>query len=129
MIGNKGPPIRSFTADNLLIPTGTPITLSWDVGDDATSLSIDQGIGDVLPITTDGVGQFTIDPGPAAETTYTLSAANAIATTISQELDLERMLNAILQKVLEVIGAEVGAIRLVERDRDTRRGCAEGKDQ
>jgi K+-sensing histidine kinase KdpD len=44
-----------------------------------------------------------------------LIALNAIATTISQELDLERMLNAILQKLLEVIGAQVGAIRLVDR--------------
>ena len=44
-----------------------------------------------------------------------LIALNAIATTISQELDLARMLNAILQKVLQVVGAEAGCMRLVDR--------------
>ena len=83
MVGNIGPPIFTFSADHALIPTGTPITLSWDVGTDAVSLTIDQGIGDVLPITTDGTGQITVDPGPLANTTYTLSASNAIATNMS----------------------------------------------
>lgn len=44
-----------------------------------------------------------------------LIALNAIATTISQELDLDRMLNAILGRVLEVVDAEASCIRLVDR--------------
>ena len=78
MVGSTGPPIRSFTADHVSIPTGMPITLAWDVGTDATTLTIDQGIGDVLPVTSAGTGQFEIDPGPPSDTTYTLVAGNAV---------------------------------------------------
>jgi two-component system, OmpR family, sensor histidine kinase KdpD len=43
-----------------------------------------------------------------------LVALNAIATTTSRALDLEHMLDAILDKVREVIPAEAGWIRLME---------------
>jgi hypothetical protein len=55
--------VREFLVDHPLIPAGNPIVLSWDVGINATSLSIDQGVGDVLPLTTGGIGQFTLNPG------------------------------------------------------------------
>ncbi len=43
-----------------------------------------------------------------------LTALNAIATTIGQSLDLDDILNATLDKVLEVIDLEVGGIALLE---------------
>jgi len=43
-----------------------------------------------------------------------LSALNAIATAVNQPLDLNRILNDALDKVLEVLEAEGGQIRLVE---------------
>ncbi|MFT4547081.1 MAG: hypothetical protein ACI9MB_001027, partial [Verrucomicrobiales bacterium] len=84
MLGSTGPPVRGFVADHVFIPTGMPITLSWDVGTDATTLSIDQGIGDVLPLTNDGTGQFSINPGPLANTTYTLTVSNAVGTNTAE---------------------------------------------
>jgi len=45
-----------------------------------------------------------------------LIALNAIATTISHELDLDRMLKAILHKVLEVVDAQAGWIRLADQE-------------
>ncbi|MGJ8695470.1 MAG: LamG-like jellyroll fold domain-containing protein [Verrucomicrobiaceae bacterium] len=87
--GSTGPGVSSFTVDHPFIPTGDPITLSWEVGTSATAISIDNGIGDVLPLTTNGTGSITLDPGPTANTTYTLSATNPDGTnarTVSVEV-------------------------------------------
>ena len=84
LAGSTGPPIRSFAADHTHIPNGMPITLSWRVGSDASSLVIDQGIGDVLPFTTNGVGQITLNPGPSAARTYTLLATNAVGSNSAE---------------------------------------------
>ncbi|MFT4547080.1 MAG: hypothetical protein ACI9UA_003405 [Pseudoalteromonas tetraodonis] len=81
MAGSTGPPIRLFAVDHVLIPEGESVVLSWDVGTDATTLTIDQGIGNVLPMTTDGIGQTTVNP--LANTTYTLTASNAAGTNTS----------------------------------------------
>jgi signal transduction histidine kinase len=43
-----------------------------------------------------------------------ISALNAIAATVSQSLNLEEILNSTLQKVLEVMRIETGAIALVD---------------
>lgn len=43
-----------------------------------------------------------------------LSALNAIATAVNQPLDLNRILNDAMEKVLEVLGAEGGQIRLTD---------------
>lgn len=43
-----------------------------------------------------------------------LSALNAIAAVVNQSLDLDRTLNDALDRVLEVLGAEGGQIRLVD---------------
>jgi len=48
-----------------------------------------------------------------------LIALNAIATTISQSLDLDHMLNAILPKVLEVMDVDAGWIQLLDEDERT----------
>ena len=46
-----------------------------------------------------------------------LVALNAIASTISQPLDLDRMLHAILNKVLQMIDVDAGWIQLLDEDK------------
>lgn len=84
LAGSTGPPVREFSVDHPLIPAGNPIVLSWDVGINATSLSIDQGVGDILPLTTGGIGQITLNPGPSSATTYTITASNADGANMAQ---------------------------------------------
>src|SRR5712672_229352 len=60
------PVISSFTATPVSIPTGRSAILSWAVTD-ATSLSIDQGVGIVT-------GRTSVSVSPTVDTTYTLSA-------------------------------------------------------
>ena len=68
------PGIRGFTVDNGFIPPGAPVTLSWTVNSSITSVSIDQGVGEVTARTVDGKGSITLDPGPGATAVYTLTA-------------------------------------------------------
>ena len=84
LAGSTGPPVREFLVDHPLIPAGNPIVLSWDVGANATSLNIDQGVGNVLPLTTGGIGQITLTPGPNSATTYTITASNVDGTNMAQ---------------------------------------------
>ncbi|YCM43034.1 CotH kinase family protein [Verrucomicrobiaceae bacterium 227] len=78
--GSTGPGIRDFSADHPLIPTGDPVTLSWEIAGTPDTLTIDQGIGNILPLTTNGIGSLTLDPGPTVNTTYTLTASDADGT-------------------------------------------------
>ena len=75
-----GPEITSFTVDHPTIPAGLPITLDWDLSPTATIISIDQGVGNVAPNTSGGVGSITIT-GPSVTTDYTISASDANGTT------------------------------------------------
>ena len=66
------PTINSFTATpNNLVVGGGPVTLAWNVTG-ATSLSIDQGVGPVTPVT---VGSTVVQV--TTTTTFTLTATNA----------------------------------------------------
>lgn len=69
------PLVLSFTANPSGITAGSSSTLSWNVSD-ATLVTIDQGIGTV------GTTGSTIVL-PAATTTYTLTASNAVDSTTS----------------------------------------------
>jgi hypothetical protein len=72
------PTIASFTASpTSFAEDGGSVTLAWDVTG-ATSLSIDNGVGPVTPVTT---GTFT--PNVTATTTFTLSADNANGTSVA----------------------------------------------
>lgn len=68
------PLITSFTASPAGIPVGGSTLLSWTVQSSVTSLSIDQGVGNVLPITAGGAGSVNVSP--AAGSTYTITASD-----------------------------------------------------
>ncbi len=68
------PIIESFTANDYYVSTGTPVTIRWETSNTVTSLSIDQGIGDVTSISTAGDGSTNIVI--TATGTYTLTATN-----------------------------------------------------
>lgn len=70
------PPIlNSFTGAPISIPNGGSATISWEVAPEVSALDIDQGLGDVLPLTTNGIGSVNISP--ATTTTYTITASTA----------------------------------------------------
>jgi hypothetical protein len=78
------PGIHSFVADKSFIPQGEPITLSWVVNAAFTSVSIDNGVGNVTGMTSGaGVGSVVVNPGPSATTTYTLTAVRPTGTSVS----------------------------------------------
>lgn len=67
------PTINTFTANKTVVNSGDTVTLSWNV-DNATSLSLNQGIGDVTGATST---QVVVN----AETIYTLTAGNPNGST------------------------------------------------
>ncbi len=87
--GERGPEVFSFATDRALIPSGFPITLTWNVDAFATNLSIDQSVGNVTANTSGGSGSITLNPGPSENTTYTLSAANADGLTTTETVTVE----------------------------------------
>ncbi|MBK1825793.1 alkaline phosphatase D family protein [Haloferula rosea] len=71
-----GPPaIHFFEALQPSIITGNQAILQWDVTAPST-LSIDQGVGDVVNLTVDGIGFLEVSPN--ANTTYTLTLNGGI---------------------------------------------------
>ena len=78
------PGIRSFTVDKTFVPQGRALTFSWEVQTDTTSVSIDNGVGDVTALTDgSGAGTITLDPGPAASTIYSLVAVRPQGSSLS----------------------------------------------
>ena len=71
------PTIESFTVNDHYVSPGTSVTFSWETSA-ATTVSIDQGIGDVTSLSTDGDGNTTANI--STTTTYTLTATNAAGT-------------------------------------------------
>src|SRR5215469_14359820 len=63
------PAIASFTANPATIGSGQSSTLAWNVVGTTTSLTIDNGVGDVT-------GKTSVSVSPTATTTYTLTATN-----------------------------------------------------
>ena len=73
------PVINSFTASPTVTNPGVVTKLSWSVAN-ATSVSIDQGVGDVS-------GTNSIYVGPVLTTTYTLTAVSGVKPFRVPELD------------------------------------------
>ena len=76
-----GPTIASFTNAPIFIASGQSAMLSWQVVAPFTALSIDGGVGDVLP-QTDGGGAGSVSVAPTESTTYTLTATNEMGSTM-----------------------------------------------
>ena len=71
--GQAAPTVSSFTAQPSSVAPNQPVTLAWNVAG-ATSISIDNGIGDVT-------GRSNVTAYPSQTTTYVLSASNASGST------------------------------------------------
>ena len=71
------PVINSFTASPSTVNPGIVTNLSWSVAN-ATSVSLDQGVGDVT-------GTTSIYLGPVVTTTYTLTASSG-STSVTQQV-------------------------------------------
>ena len=63
--------INSFKADFPEVVSGDPVVLRWDISQQATQITIDNGVGDVTPQTVSGVGSVRVNP--TTTTTYTLT--------------------------------------------------------
>jgi hypothetical protein len=87
------PTISSFTATPATLPIGGgSVTLNW-ASSGATTLSIDNGVGDVTGLTSKAVNV-------AANTTFTLTASNAVgsasaATTVSLAAAADRFVDPV----------------------------------
>lgn len=81
---NSAPAVQSFTVDRSLISAGVPVTLSWEVDPGTTGLSINQGVGLVTGVTTNGVGSILLDPGPSVSTVYEMTATHANGDSTAQ---------------------------------------------
>ncbi|MEE4240268.1 MAG: hypothetical protein V2I36_02305 [Desulfopila sp.] len=95
----QNPTINSFTASSNSIRPGESATLQWSIAD-ATSASIDQGIG---PVAADN-GSTSITP--ASSTAYTLTASNSCGSVTSKatvsvvDPDKSKVLQGALQLLL-----------------------------
>lgn len=83
-------PIQVFSGQPLSISLGEKAVLSWQVATSATVVSIDNGVGDVKPLT-NASGAGSIEVSPLETTTYTLTVntpgGNETATaTVSLKL-------------------------------------------
>jgi hypothetical protein len=76
---DQPPVINSFTISDDTVVSGAPVTLAWSVVG-AQTLSIDNGVGAVTPLTT-GTRNIT---APASTTTYTLTAGNDFGSVTAQ---------------------------------------------
>lgn len=92
-LATPDPGITRFVADQALLPEGAPLTLSWTVNANTTSIVIDQGVGDVTGLTDgSGEGSITLNPGPSESLTYLLtttrpagSSAAAVAVEVTDQ--------------------------------------------
>lgn len=74
--------LQFFNGTPLSISAGGSSTISWNVSPDVLSLEIQPQLGDVMPLTQNGVGSVIITP--TTTTTYTLTA-----TSLSAEVTAE----------------------------------------
>jgi len=81
---NGSPTISSFTTDKTYVTPGSLVTFSW-VTDGATTLTLNPGGIDLLPLSTDGNGStaITVNSGGI----YTLSATNTNGT-VTEEVSI-----------------------------------------
>jgi hypothetical protein len=64
--------LNTFTTSDSLLRPGQSAALTWTLAEPTATVSINQGIGDVTPLTSGGTG--TIVVSPTATTVYTITA-------------------------------------------------------
>jgi hypothetical protein len=81
---STGPPPNStsFVASTNLVTDGNTVTLSWQVVGAVTNLVIDNGVGSVLSLTTNGAGSIQLTP-PHGAVTYTLTTNGVSMGSVS----------------------------------------------
>ena len=80
VIPAPAPIINSFTATATTIDQGDSTTLSWNIANNPTSVTISPGVGDVT-------GQSSVAVSPNSTTTYTITAVNS-AGSDSEEITI-----------------------------------------
>ncbi|MEP4077355.1 lamin tail domain-containing protein [Haloferula sp.] len=75
--------IISFTTPTPFITPGDPITLEWEVSTGVTALAIDNGVGNVLPNTSAGIGSILVATGPSVTSPYEITATDAGGSSTS----------------------------------------------
>jgi hypothetical protein len=78
--------INQFGSDLYSVAQGSTVHLSWQVSSDATGISIDNGVGNVFPISVCGVGSTNITVN--ATTTYHLIVTRG-ATSITNAITIQ----------------------------------------
>ena len=71
-------PISIFAATPVAIIPGAASQLNWVIREDATTATIDNGVGNVLPNTTNGIGQVPVSP--ELNTTYSMTVSGAFGS-------------------------------------------------
>ena len=105
------PGITSFSVDKSTIAAGEDITFSWTVSTSAFDVYIDNGVGDVLPLTdAQGEGSTMISPGPSVDTTYLLVAEYPNGTSVAS-----LTVHVTDEPVIHGFGGDVGIVSPAER--------------
>ncbi|MEP4078908.1 lamin tail domain-containing protein [Haloferula sp.] len=73
--------ILSFSNSTPVVTPGDPVTFNWETSQHVTALDIDNGVGNVLPFTSNGVGSTTFNAGPSTATSYQLTATDLNGTS------------------------------------------------
>ena len=73
--------LLTLSSDFSSYTPGDPVELSWEMSSNFSSLTIDQGVGNVLPLTSGGSGSIVINPGPNTDTLYTLTAVSPLGSS------------------------------------------------
>lgn len=76
-------PLLGFAGD-VTIALGDSTDLTWKVGDTATSITIDNGVGDVTSATTSNQGNISVSP--TQTTTYTLTVNGSETQSVTVEV-------------------------------------------
>lgn len=76
-----GPSITQFSSNPIFITSGGSATLSWQISPPFTAISIDNGVGNVLP-QTNASGTGSVSVSPTTSTTYSLTATNPDGSTV-----------------------------------------------
>lgn len=92
VVPNGDAPPIVLSATPSLISEGGSANLDWLIPEDATVASIDQGIGDILPGTVDGVGSMMVSPG--VTTTYMLSVESPGGDAMTEATVVVRLVDS-----------------------------------